>query len=163
MTLSIELPAPLQEELALEAEREGLTVSEQATLIIYLATALLKERPDTPFRNAVRSVLEDRRIDPRQLSSALEELKKLCIVSLPEPASKAFDEHDRSCISLRHWRDAVVHNPASVSLDSRTDPPIDPTVQIERRSIRGKYAYINFSSDDHAREKQIEIDREDRI
>ncbi|MFZ1935013.1 MAG: hypothetical protein WCB27_13350 [Thermoguttaceae bacterium] len=58
--------------------------------------------------------------------------------------------------------------PISASEQGRT--PELPQVRAETtltraeriRAIRGKYAWIPFSSDDHVREKQEELEREER-
>jgi hypothetical protein len=162
MTLSIELPAPLEEELAVEAEREGVTVSEQATLILYLAAALGKRGPETPFRNAVRSVLERHRIDPQQFSSAFEQLKKSCIEGQPDSASTVSTDQDCLDRSLRNWRDAVVHDPVGVVVEAPVDRSVTPIPRSERPSILGKYAHIKLSTEDIMAEKRLEIEREDR-
>ena len=54
MLLTIELPRPLDEEMTLEAQRKGVPTGEHATLLLYLATALLNNEEPTPFQEAVR-------------------------------------------------------------------------------------------------------------
>src|SRR5437763_1836827 len=90
MTLSIELPPPLDEELAIEAEREGVSVSEQAALLLHLMTALTREGRKTPFRSVVRSFLERNAIDADQMGKVCEALMELCLHDT-DRLSKPFD------------------------------------------------------------------------
>jgi hypothetical protein len=52
----------------------------------------------------------------------------------------------------------------NVNMPTDQKPPLpEPLSRAERvRALRGKYAWIPFSSDDLAREKQKEIEREGR-
>jgi uncharacterized protein (DUF433 family) len=54
MTLEIEVPKSLDEELTQQAAMEGTDKQEHATLLLYLATALLRGTETTPFREAVK-------------------------------------------------------------------------------------------------------------
>ena len=50
MGLTLELPGPLADELAREASREGVSPAELATHLLSVATALLKDDPETTER-----------------------------------------------------------------------------------------------------------------
>ncbi len=155
MGIVVELPPELEKALVDEAGREGVTPAEQAALLLCLVGAMLEEGPETPFRGAVRSFLTQHRVDSKQFASAFGRLKSLCLDEAPRPESEG--EAGRLDGLLRAWRDAGVHGS-----EGGESMPTSELPARSRPSIRGKYAYIGFSSDDHAREKQFEIDREDR-
>ncbi len=141
MTISLDLPAPLEAELAKEARSEGVSLSEQATFLLFLATELLNRDSVTrPFREAVNSVLERHQIDPERFSSTFEAIKNLRTKSSSDGVSTTtFDVN---------------------SLNSETG--VDPRPAVERPSILGKYAYIKLSTEEIMAEKRLEIEREDR-
>ena len=143
MAITIELPAPLEEQVNREAMLAGRSPAEHATLLVRLATALAGGNPDAPFQEAGRSSLWNLAIDPILVASACDVLIKL----------GRRDGPDRS-----------------ESEQSKTDPvagldPNEPYPRVphsERISILGKYAHLGLSSEDYAREKRAEIEREDR-
>jgi|WetSurMetagenome_2_1015567.scaffolds.fasta_scaffold2100741_1 hypothetical protein len=55
----------------------------------------------------------------------------------------------------------VIHG--DMSMPTIPEAPLpEPLTRAERvRALRGKYAWIPFSSDDHVREKHEEMDREE--
>ena len=174
MAIVIELPPDLEEELSIEARRAGLSPAEQSTLFLYLATALVGDGPDTPFRGAVRSFLARHRVDPDRVSSACDQLKRRCLEGYPPEdvasTGRAIDRDpietsgdDRFDGLLRAWRDANVHQPIRNESGATARDSTPRTSRATVASIRGKYAYLGLSSEDFAREKQLEIDREDRI
>src|SRR6266511_950478 len=129
MLLTIDLPRPLDEELALDAQREGVPAGEHATLLLYLATALLNDEEPTPFQEAVREFLAHHAVDADRVSTVLEELVRLCLA-----ASR--DESEPALSSLKAWRDAIVHRrPAT-----RPHPVDRVQMGTERSSAFGKYA-----------------------
>ena len=176
MTISIDLPFPLDQELAVEAEREGTSASEQATLLIHLATALTGAGRKTLFRSVVRAYLKQNALDADRLAVVCEELMALCLhdrdgsttlstgVS-PTSTGRLNSEEVRAL--LREWRSPSAH----VSLDHDVEisvsepPPSESLIQsmgrMNRVSALGKYAHIGLSTEMMMREKQEEIDRED--
>jgi hypothetical protein len=152
MLLTIDLPRPLDEELTLEAQREGVPTGEHATLLLYLATALLNDEEPTPFQEAVREFLIHHAVDADRVSTALEELVRLCLT-----ASR--DESEPAPSSLKEWRDAIVHRRPS------TEPPAVDRIQkgAKRSSAFGKYAGRIPSSEEFIQEKQKEIELEDGL
>jgi hypothetical protein len=57
-----------------------------------------------------------------------------------------------------------ISTPESLHIPEVPPPPVGrvPTRAERVRAAMGKFAWIPFSSDDHIREKQEELDREDR-
>ncbi len=145
MTISLDLPTPLEEELAKEARSEGVSLSEQATFLLFLATEILNRVSVTrPFREVVNSVLERHEIDPERFSSTFEEIKNLRTkASSDELSTGRFDG-----------------NPLNHQTDVDPRPVARPLS--ERQSILGKYAYLKLSTEDIMAEKRLEIEREDR-
>lgn len=180
MSLTLELPVPLEVELGEEARREGLTTAEHATLLLSLANALIKEDPSTPFRSAVKIFLASRSLDADRLTAILEELVALCTASPAEGASVSsggpatgLRPSDGAEALLRAWRGQIVHLPPGATLPIATDMdteivdlPEEPVVQQAGRpprpSARGKYAHVAASSMDFEREKPREIALEER-
>jgi hypothetical protein len=177
MTLSIDLPPPLDEELAIEANREGVSVSDRATLLLHLMTALARDGRKTPFRSVVRSFLERNAIDADHMAEVCEALMALCLHDtdqLPKPPDTASinadypidADHARSL--LRHWRNTEVHQSVAKDIEVSLSglPPLDHLLQrsgrVRRASVMGKYSWLKGSSEDYAIEKQREIVREDR-
>jgi len=156
MSSTIELPHPLDKKLAQEAEREGVSATEHATLLLYVVTALLMEQNSTPFQEAVRNFFVHRSLDAEEVASAVEELVRFCIESptgkgktaaaLQAALGNGLDLSDFA--ALRAWRDSVVHlpqvveQPVDVNLDAvLTDvPPIEEISQepgrLQRPSAR---------------------------
>src|SRR5262249_23517312 len=79
MSLTLELPRPLDEKLTHESELEGVPVAEHATLLLYLATALLRDEKATPFQEAVRVFLSHNSLDAAHISSVFEALVQACL------------------------------------------------------------------------------------
>ena len=181
MRIVIELPPRLEEELSIDASREDVTPAEQATLFLYLAAAMTVEGTETPFRGAVRSFLGRHLVDFKRVALACDQLRKLCLegeLRPDSPASAGIDEFpgsaegveldgldERQFDLLRAWRSSIVHQPSQRigTSGASAHDPTRQTSQSARPSIRGKYAYLGLSSEDYAREKQLEIEREDRI
>jgi hypothetical protein len=139
MSLTIELPRPLGEVLASEAQREGISAAEHATILLYLAAALLKEGTPTPFQEAVRSFLAHRSVDAGQIASVLEELVRMCLAAREEETTavdvaSSDTAAEREFTLVRHWRNAIVH-----ALDVSPDAVIShhpPSDAVQQRSGR---------------------------
>jgi hypothetical protein len=180
MALSIELPAPLEEELALEAKREGVTVSDQAALLLQFMTALAREGRITPFRSLVQAYLRQKSLDAERLADVIDGLVAICLHSeslnpansnvstLNDPSKNSKLEAAKSL--LREWRSPDVHR--EIGIESSMEimqvefPPLESLIQragrMTRESILGKYAYLGGGTEEFMRQKQTEIDRENR-
>src|SRR5437870_4235552 len=63
MPMTLDLPRPLDEEITLEAKREGVPAADHATLLLYLASSLLRGEEPTPFQKAVKDFLSYHSLD----------------------------------------------------------------------------------------------------
>src|SRR5262249_54781890 len=149
-------------------------------LLIYLSQALLSEGEPTPFQTAVREFLSYHSLDPHHVASVWEELVRFCVEN--PKGGKAALEWD-SCSQqtfkdwghlLKHWRDQTVHGSlksGALEFDQSEAEPGQNATDIEKRGtvgdrgdqriqhvrkIRGKYAYLNVSSDDLHRERRTD-------
>ncbi len=181
MPLTIDLPPQLRQELEDEAQQEGVSVVDHATLLLYLVVALLHEPKETPFQHAVELFLSQHSLDADLIATVFEELVRQCLTVQQEDKSP-FASHaeadplarDSVGESLRTWRSGYVHRALmgqAEGTSSRempgdlvsTSPIAQSPGQARRRpTAMGKYAFVPGSSDDFAREKQDEIAREDR-
>jgi len=183
MALLIELPAPLEEELAVEASREGVSTSEQAAFLLQLITASTRDGRKTPFRSVVKAYLRQNSLDADRLADVFEGLMAVCLQNDgPEPMEPDKQtpgpidsmETDRALSLLRGWRSPEANCSVDQNVDISTHelPPPEQLIQRAGRmrrtarmrasSVRGKYAYLGGGSEEFMREKQLEIDREDR-
>ena len=185
MPLTIQLPRPLDEELIEEAQREGVSATEHAALLLYLAHALVSEGRPTPFSEAVRAFLARHSLDAAQVSAAFEELLRLCLkqdegCSPLEKADGTLAQGDLSL--LTQWRNALVHGveagaeaiPATLpqaqhhaeSADEEVprDQERDPELVARVKSIRGKFARsgTGLASEELHRERQADKEKEER-
>jgi hypothetical protein len=161
MELTLELPPPLDEELASEAAREGLSPADQATLLLHLATVLLEADRTTLFQEAVKAFLSSRSLDANQVASAFQELVRSCVT--PHDLGKETDAFQNSLsmdvdlpvsyapeLILRNWRNPPVHRIQAARRVNR------------KKSALGKYASFAVGSETLAREKREEITLEER-
>lgn len=190
MPTTLSLPLPLDEALTQEAQREGVSATEHATLLLYLAHALVSEGRPTPFKEAVRVFLARHSLNPDHLGSVLEELVSLCLAeekSEPSPSlHQAFDVlAPRELRLLTQWRSALVHgmeagpeatptplprvtpHPADRG-DAGTPrgPERDPELVARVRSIRGRFARppgAGWASEELHREREKDKAREERL
>lgn len=164
MSLTIELPRPLGEELAFEAQREGVSAAEHATLLLYLATALLKEEDPSPFQEAVRSFLAHRLVDAERITSVLEELVRVCLRARREEATSPVDAegdtvaHPDATLDL-HWRHAIEHA-LGVSPDIASSHQ-SPSDTIQQRS--GRSQSLEDGGQGTPRERERDPDRVARV
>lgn len=58
----------------------------------------------------------------------------------------------------------AIHGDMGMSMQTVPEAPLpEPMTRAERvKALRGKYAWIPFSSDDHVREKHEEMEREEQ-
>jgi hypothetical protein len=165
MPLTLELPAPLEENLKQEAQKEGVPATEHAAFLLSVLMALLQEKEATSFRNAVRTFFSYHSLDAEQVATVFEELVEQSFQS--QEKGKTSAEFQQASESLRAWRNWHVHQPID---EPREMEPLQPLHRRLRKSERtgeretamGKYAHVPGSSEDFAREKQEEIAREDR-
>ena len=172
MSITLDLPPQLTEEF----QTGSLAPTDQATLILHLAAALLAEEPATLFQGAVKEFLASRSIDSLRIASVLDELVAFCAGEREKEDGSTPVEGDRTKrieLVLRGWRDAVVRRLSpEMSIEENCDllikelPPPGQMTQALGRSPRisalGKYAHLPISSEAFAREKQEEIDQEER-
>ena len=165
MALTLELPSPVGEELAHEAEREGVSETDRAALFVCLAAALLHENKATPFQDAVKHFLAHRALNTELIGSVIEELVTVCLEvpigqgkttgSLEAAmnhimAQRTLLSEEAILVNLRGWRDAFVHQatrqtPENMTMDTVHEKAAvslerDPDQVARVRSIRGKYA-----------------------
>jgi hypothetical protein len=165
MSMTLEIPPPLEDELSREAKREELSPEDHATLLLCLATALRKSAQETPFRRAVREFLSSHSVDADRFSTAFETLLGVCSEHRDEtPTVPKELEPERTATTatpdsvkpsiLQSWRNALVHMPlteAMIQSAARRQP-----------SAMGSCSHLGLSSEEFAREKQEEIAREER-
>jgi hypothetical protein len=177
MVISIDLPAPLEAELALEAKREGVTVAEQATLLLQLISTMTKVGGRTRFRSVVEGYLHQNSLDADRLADIMHGLISVC---LRDPVADSTPEGDNSPKTaatvldeqvleiLRGWRSSAneVAIESSVEKFATELPPLEHLIQrmgrVKQPSILGKYAYLGGGTEEFMQEKQEELDREDR-
>jgi len=124
MSLTLEIPRPLDEELTADAKREGISAAERATLLLYLVTALLNDEKPTLFREAVRVFLSHHSLDADHVATVFDELVRLCVEAQEEdegssPLQGAGGRVDVKRVGalLKHWRNAAVHRALDINPD----------------------------------------------
>lgn len=147
MTLVIELPPSLEEELTQEAERSGVPPHQHAQWLLWIASALLDRTNSTPVSGAVSSFLAQHSMDQEQAGRIFEQLVRH--VQTSDVDGILVNGHQTVVWQAKYVNAAA---PSSHVETSRQDRP----------SAMGKYAHLNWSSEDYARRKQEEIDLEDR-
>jgi hypothetical protein len=164
MSLIINVSPQFEQDLLREAIRDGIAPIVRAELLLRLAMALRSEGSETPFGSAVREFFRKHEIDPDQLATVLDQLNDACVPNARHPV-KVFSPDVNAHISnrrvrpeslLRRWRTEAVHRPLEEEASRSAE------VTSMRPSSMGKYAHLGLSSEDFMREKQEEIDREDR-
>ena len=172
MPVTLDLPPQLADEF----DHKALAPAEHATLILHLAASLLKDKPSTRFQGAVKEFLSSRSVDAARIASVLSELVEIC-----EGIRRESDAcpplqgggSESIGIALRGWRDAVVQRLGpgttvaedfghAVSVTPSPDTMTQSIGRSPRVSAFGKYADVPISSEAFAREKQEEIEREER-
>lgn len=152
MSITVELPGPLGEELAEVAEKAGMSAQEHATILLCVVTALLHRGHGTPFEEEVRRVVASSSLDADRVAAALEEVVALCAAA--GTTRDGDPDPSRTFRALREWRDGTVH---------RAEPPAGaPRLDAGRPSAMGRYAHVPGTSGDFAREKRREIELEER-
>jgi hypothetical protein len=186
MSLTLEIPPPLDEELSEEAERAGIPAAEHATLLLYLANALSNEERPAPFKEAVRAFLTHHSLDADHVTSVFEQLVRLCLTysedqgsSRPREMRDALAERDFAL--LKQWRNALVHGVNGEASSSSLSPPTgspgqsgkeqasskperDADLAARVRGVRGKFARVGggWLSDELHRERQSDKEKEER-
>ena len=138
MSLILDLPPPINEELAQDSQREGVSEREHAALLVCLASALNQEKAYTPFQKAVKVFLSHRALDAEQVFSVFEELVRVCLEAHDAGKTTA----DFQYALLKHWRNASVHQQADAFYDSLASqiPATDTLTQVQGRVSRGAAA-----------------------
>ncbi len=157
MGLTLEVPPPLARELSLEAQREGLSPAEQATLLLHLSSVLLEVEKKTLFQEAVKTFIASQSLDAERVTAVFQELVRLCAAYHDSgKESESFQEHllteqsvnENHEVILRCWRSPDVHIQRAGRLN-RTPRGL------------GKYAKTGVSSEAFANEKRGEIAQEE--
>ena len=149
MELVLNLVAPLAGELMINAGREGVSLQDHASLVLRLASNILSGSPTDPMRASLCDHLTRHEIDPARLSTAFREF--LTIAAAAHDTGK---KHGAFEGMLRDPRQAGEAELIVVTGRAPQPPPPGP-------SGLGMFAHLKFSSDDYAREKQEELDREE--
>lgn len=149
MSLTLELPTGLSDELEQQAERIGVPPEVHATSLLYLAASALE-------------------LDPAALEGADDQLISTVPVSKGQVVAifwwvvrrlldeGAFPAAERERLvqfadRMRSWLDRTAWQPSPEQAAQQTRP-----------GALGKYAYVAGTSEDFARLKRDEIDAEDR-
>lgn len=139
MSMTLQLPVELSEELEQQAERIGVSPEQHATELLSVAAVVAGDAPLPPSGVAVyRTEAEVLLLMIRRLLNE-------------EPRAEADNERLRRIGTLLF---KLVQGKTSQPADS-------PDAVNSRPSALGKYAHIPGTSEDFARRKQEEIDRED--
>lgn len=173
MSLTLKLPAHLEEELKHEAEREGISIAEHIALLLSIITTFLPESETTPFRRAVTTFLAQHSLDTDLVASAFEDLLQQCLKARDDGKESSQSKH--IYVNLKAWREHQQPNQPIDRPDISPDvivhdgpPPLRQLAQKAGRIVRkqtamGKYAHISGTSEDFAEEKKGEIARENRL
>ena len=148
MTMVLELPPPLEEELTQEAERIGVPADEHAQYLLWVASALLDRSNSTPVSATVRGFLAEHSVDHERVRRMLEQLVRRVQASTDDGVD----------LMITTGNSRVVVEPKGGGWAKGSSGESFPT---HHPSAMGKYAHLNISSDDYARRKQEEIDFED--
>ena len=133
MALVIDLPAPLEEDLAAEAAREGVSPSEQAAFWLQLMAALARVGRNISSRDVVEVHDPGDLLEPAHAAEIYAKLKAIC----PR------------------------HQFLARELPPSDRPPPRPE-RADRVSALGKFAHLGLSTGAFIAEKRLETDREDR-
>jgi hypothetical protein len=138
MSLTLELPPPINDELTQDSQREGISEKEHAALLVCLASAFKQEEPHTPFQKAVRAFLSHYSLDAERVVSAFEGLVQACLEPNDAWKLKAANGEGKTAAAfqfLRQWRSSLVHQPADESYDGAFSdaPPVEATSQVQGR------------------------------
>jgi hypothetical protein len=148
MTMLLELPPTLEEELTQEAEKIGLPADEHVRLLLWIVSALVYQPESNPLSEAVRELLAEQSVDPNEFGRLVGALVQSVQPGKDGGVDGVLVEGGRTWILQA--KEHRVSEPSGVRRGS-----------VERPSAMGKYAHLNWSSDGYARRKQEEIDLED--
>ena len=148
MSLTLELPAGLSDELEQQAERIGISPEVHATSLLYLAASALEMDPESlegPADQFISSIPAGK----GQVVAIFWWMVRRLIEDgvVPEAEQERMAQFAER---LRAWLDRTGWKPSP-------DRPVQPSGP----SALGKYAHIAGTSEDFARLKQAEIDAED--
>ena len=140
MSIILDLPMPIDEELTQDSQREGVSESEHVALLVCLASAFKQEEPHTPFQKAIEVFLSHHALDAKQVFSAFEELVHVCLEAHDAGKSEASFQKMTTAANfqnaaLREWRNSIVHLPVDVSYDSLSSDTI-PSDSLAQRQGR---------------------------
>lgn len=136
-----------------DPRRVRVPAAELASIRLAIRRALFPDPVISPLRMAILAWIE----------ATLDEFEWLACEPCPHPSDSA---------ALIHYLDESASSATAAAVreitrgsppDAGVAPVESPSAAGRRPSIRGKYAHLNLSSEDFAREKRAEIDREERI
>lgn len=151
MSLTLDLPEPLNRELSDEAAKEGVSPSDHAALLLCIIAAFHDlGKAETPFQQVVKAISESHSVAPHRLAALVNDLVEYCQApaghgkmeaALSSLASQTTtvqpQEHDLLLI-LPYWRQGIVHAPLDVSVKkwTGTAKPVEYLQQSHGRIAR---------------------------
>jgi hypothetical protein len=139
MSMTIELPDSLWEELAREAKREGVSPDEYAALLLQWVTSIFKQARDAEAHG--------KDVDPgaAALAAAYELIRRreTCLVRAEGPGQ----------------------NLVTRQAETTTEQARDPERVARVRSVRGRFAHGRpmLGSEELHRERQVDKEKEERL
>lgn len=144
MSLTVDLPPPLGDDLSREAEREHVSPAEHARILLSLIWSLRRDHQGAVSSRVIKGYLQSRELDPDLVVTVFDDLINLLLKNRCDTLSIDAN-YDRGVVEL---------------------PPIEEMVQkagrVRRLSARGLAAHLKVSSEDVAREHQEDIAREEK-
>lgn len=151
MAFVLELPPLLGDELTQEAERIGVPADQHAQWLLWVGSALLDRTNSTPISDMVRRFLAEHSVDQEQVGRMYEQLVRRV---------QSSNDNGIDGIIVTSSQDQAVWQAKHVP-QAAANSAVGERPATQRPSAMGKYAHLNWSSDDYARRKQEEIDLED--
>ena len=144
MSLTVDLPPPLGDDLSREAERAHVPPAEHVRILLSLIWSLRRDHQDAVSAKVIKGYFRSRELDADLVVTVFDDLVTLLLKNRCDTLSIDAN-YDLGVIEL---------------------PPIEEMVQkagrVRRVSARGSAAHLGVSSEDMAREHQEDIDREEK-
>jgi hypothetical protein len=163
MSMTMELPPPLERALRAAAEKAGAAPEAYAAALLSVGAALLVPAEAAGFGAALRELLSRQALDAARVADVLEQVvtrvSALPIGQREQPYLAGASDMEKK-EQVEAWLAAFqAGEPVRYPTGPRAG---ERTAVAERRSARGMFAHLPGTSDDYARLKQAEIDLEDR-
>ncbi len=166
MAVTLEIPRPLDKELTQEAAREGVSLDNHATVLLYLVNALIAEEQPSPFKQAVREYIASNNLDVQHVTRVFESLLALCLYHDTGNETSTFqrvlanEQLGDDIALLRDWRNSVVHSiDFSASTWASLLPLTEPALQSASRVPRTPDILITSEDTEEARIRAIHAAR----